>query len=80
MTKGECKLSVERKVPFLSLADFHSKKVLLPIWWDLKGVLYYELLPPNQSVNSEKSCLQLNELKAAIARISKQTRCYLPPP
>ena len=31
----------------------------------LKGVLYYELLPENQMINS-KSCCQLDQLKAAL--------------
>ena len=26
------------------------------IWWDWKGVLYYELLPENQTINSNKYC------------------------
>ena len=30
------------------------KKVILYIWWDWKGVLYYDLLPENQTINSNK--------------------------
>ena len=31
-------------------ASLHSKKVMLCVWWDWMGVLYYELLPENQSI------------------------------
>jgi len=41
-------------------------KVLLCIWWDWKGIVYYELLPHNQTINSDKYCSQLDRLKAAI--------------
>lgn len=44
----------------------HPTKVMLCIWWDWKGVLFYELLPENQMINSNKYCVQLDLLKAAI--------------
>jgi len=43
----------------------HSKKVVLCVWWDWKGIVYYELLPHNQTINSDKYCSQLDRLKAA---------------
>ncbi|XP_018366071.1 PREDICTED: histone-lysine N-methyltransferase SETMAR-like [Trachymyrmex cornetzi] len=46
--------------------DLYPKKVMLCIWWDWKGVVYYELLPHNQTLNSDKYCSQLDQLKAAI--------------
>ena len=36
------------------------------IWWDWKGVLYFELLLENQTINSNKYCCQLDQLKAAL--------------
>ena len=36
------------------------------VWWDWKGVLYYEILPENQTINSNKYCSQLAQLKAAL--------------
>ena len=39
---------------------------MLCIWWDWKGVLYCELLPENQMINSNKYCSQLDQLKAAL--------------
>ena len=39
---------------------------MLYIWWDWKGVLYYELLPENQTINSNKHCSHLDQQKAAL--------------
>ena len=36
------------------------------LWWDWKGVLYYELLPENQTINSNRYCSQLDQLKAVL--------------
>ena len=52
--------------PTTSKAGLHPKKVRLCIWWDWKGVLYYELLPENQMINSNKYCSRLDQLKAAL--------------
>ena len=52
--------------PTTPKAGLHPKKVMLYIWWDWKGVLYYELLPENQTIDSNKYCAQLDQLKAAL--------------
>ena len=66
--------SVERKrlwgkrnepPPTTPKAGLHPKKVMC-IWWDWKGVLYYELLLENQTINSNKYCSQLDQLKVAL--------------
>ena len=44
-------------------ASLHPKKVMLCIRWDWKGVLYYELLLENQTVNSNKYYSQLDQQK-----------------
>ena len=51
--------------PTTPKAGLHPKNVMLCIWWDWKGVLYYELLLENQMINSNKYCSQLDQLKAA---------------
>ena len=43
-----------------------SKKAVLCMWWDWKGVLCYEGLPENQAINSNKHQSQLDQLKAAL--------------
>ena len=39
---------------------------MLCIWWNWKGVLYYELLLENQTINSNKYCSQLDQLKVEL--------------
>ena len=45
-----------------SKADIHQKQVMLSVWWDVKGIVYFELLPRNQSINSNVYCCQLMKL------------------
>ena len=52
--------------PTTPKASLHPKKMMFCIWWDWKRVLYYELLPENQMINSNKYCSQLDQLKAAL--------------
>ena len=40
----------------------------LCIWWDMKDVLYYELLHPNETVNSDRYSQQLIRLNQEIER------------
>ncbi|XP_011631768.1 histone-lysine N-methyltransferase SETMAR-like, partial [Pogonomyrmex barbatus] len=35
-----------------SKANIHQRKVMLLVWWDFKGVVFFELLPRNQTINS----------------------------
>ena len=39
---------------------------MLSIWWDYKGVVYFELLPNNRTINSDVYCQQLVKLEEAI--------------
>ena len=52
--------------PTTPKAGHHTKKVMLCIWWDWKGVPYYELLLKKQTINSNKYCSQLDRQKAAL--------------
>ena len=50
----------------------HQRQVFIQRRWHCvyggieKGVLYYELLPENQTINSNKYCSQLDQVKAAL--------------
>ena len=46
--------------------NIHGSKVMLCIWWDQKGVLYYELLNSNETVNAERYQQQLMKLNDAL--------------
>ena len=45
-------------------SGLHPRQVMC-IWWDWKGVLYYEFLLENQKFNTLKYCSLLDQLKAA---------------
>lgn len=45
---------------------FHLKKVLLSVRWNHNGIVYYESLPINRTINSDVYCGQLNKLHTPI--------------
>ena len=45
-----------------SKADIHQWKVMLSVRWDFKGIVYFELLPRNQTINSNVFCHQIMKL------------------
>jgi len=48
--------------------EIHQKKVMLSMWWDWKGLVFYELLPKNKMINSDVYCEQLQKLSDASHR------------
>ncbi|KAG6797842.1 Ammar1 transposase [Apis mellifera caucasica] len=42
------------------------KRRLLSVWWDYKGIVYFELLPPNRTINSVVYIEQLTKLNNAV--------------
>lgn len=46
--------------------NIHSSKVMLCIWWDVKGVVYYELLKPSETITGDRYRTQLLRLKRAL--------------
>lgn len=52
--------------PSTSKPNLTLNKRMLCIWWDIRGPIHYELLKPNEKLNSEKYCQQLDNLKIAV--------------
>lgn len=46
--------------------NIHGKKLMLCIWWDQLGVIYFELLKPNETINGDRYRLQLMRLNRAL--------------
>ncbi|GFV84970.1 mariner Mos1 transposase [Trichonephila clavipes] len=46
--------------------ELKDRKVLLSIWWDWKGIVYYELLLYGETLNTDLYYHQLDRLKLAI--------------
>ena len=42
--------------------NIHAAKVVLCIWWDQVGVIYYKLLKPNETITGERYGTQLMRL------------------
>lgn len=53
-------------VPSHPKRDIHCEKVMLCIWWDFKGVVYYELLKPNETVTAARYRSQLIKMEHAL--------------
>ncbi|XP_033179973.1 histone-lysine N-methyltransferase SETMAR-like, partial [Bombus impatiens] len=46
--------------------EIHQKEIMLSVWWDYKGILYFELLPRNQTIISNMYVQQLAKLRDAV--------------
>lgn len=47
---------------------FHETKVMLCIWWDEKGVIYYELLKSGESITADRYSKQLKQLSQELEK------------
>ena len=54
--------------PSTSKPSLSLNKRMLCIWWDTQGPVHYELLKPNERLNSEKYCQQLDDLSKALKK------------
>ena len=51
--------------------ELHQRKVMLSIWWDLCGPIYWEVLPRGITVTAQLYCEQLQ-------RLAEKIRCLWP--
>ena len=51
-----------------SKPEIHRKKGMLCVWWDMKGIIYYELLDPKKNVTADIYSQQLTRVSEALER------------
>lgn len=49
-------------------ADLHQKKIMICVWWDMRGIVHWERLDDNATVNSELYCHQLQRVQDALVQ------------
>lgn len=49
-----------------SKVNIHRKKVMLSVFWDYRGIVYFGMLQCNQTTNSNIYILQITKLNIAI--------------
>ena len=54
--------------------DVHPKKVMLSVWWDVRGIIHWESLPDGCIITADLYCQQLNRVAAKLK--GKQDRIY----
>lgn len=59
-------LSPDKQATPRAKQDLHPRKTMLCIWWDWEGIILYELLDRNQTVNAELYVQQMHRLNNAI--------------
>jgi histone-lysine N-methyltransferase SETMAR len=55
----------QRPVP-TARPGLHPRKVMLCVWWDIVGIIHFELLEPGQTITADLYCQQLDRLQQAL--------------
>lgn len=55
-------------------SDLHPKMVMLSVWWGVKGVVHWELLPTGSTITADLYCQQLDRVAAKLQ--GKQDKVY----
>ena len=54
--------------------DLHPKKVMLSVWWSVRGIIHWEILPDGCTITADLYCQQLNRVAAKLK--GKHDRIY----
>ncbi len=54
--------------------DLHPKKIMLSVWRGVKGIIHWELLPPDCTITADLYCQQLDRVAGKLQ--GKQGRIY----
>jgi histone-lysine N-methyltransferase SETMAR len=55
-------------------SDLHPKMLMLSVWWGVRGVIHWELLPTGSTVTADVYCEQLDRVAAQLQ--GKQDKVY----
>ena len=47
----------------------HQKKVLVTVWWTMRGVIHHNFLKPGETVTSEKYCEEIDQMHLQLKRL-----------
>ena len=71
----ECQwLSVDQTGTVTPKNDLHPKKVMLSVWWGVKGIIYRKPLPDEYTVTADLYCQQLDRVAQKLK--DKRDRIY----
>ncbi|CAF1475166.1 unnamed protein product [Adineta ricciae] len=54
--------------------DLHPKKIMLSVWWGVKGIIHWEILPAGCTITADLCCQQLDRVAAKLQ--GKQDKVY----
>jgi hypothetical protein len=54
--------------------DLHPQKIMVSVWWGIKGVIHWELVPTGTTVDADVYCDQLDRVAAKLQ--GKQKKVY----
>ncbi len=57
-------------------SDLHPKKIMLSVWWGVKGIIHWELLPTACNINAELYCEQSDRVAAKLQG-KQDSICFL---
>jgi histone-lysine N-methyltransferase SETMAR len=60
------RLSPDKQATPCVKPDLHPRKTVLSIWWDMEGIIHYELLERNLTITAERYYPHLHSLEEAI--------------
>jgi len=67
-------LGAEQKGRETPKKEINTKKIMLSVWWNIRGVVHWELLPDDATMTAHLYCQQLDQVAGKLR--GKQTKIY----
>lgn len=49
--------------------NLHQKKVMVTVWWYKAGMIHYSFLKPNETINSDKYCSEIDQMNTKLKQL-----------